>query len=388
MSATPEDIGQPTAPAPPTARSTRGDMHTAADRISERMAAAQADEAGETPDNDPPDVQDPTELAPEGEGTPLLESGEEEPTEAEATEGEGEPTGDPEETESWGNIDELMEAGETNPESLQVTVTVDGEQRTVTLKEALSGYQRQSDYDRLMVEVRGQKESIAAEQTAATAQVQQQAQQMSAAMQVVSGHWDAEEKAVRDYFDSLNWVDLRASQPAEYAALQADYQNRLQELNGRRKQANEAYNGAMQGMQAQLVDQQKTFVAEEQRKMVKAVPEWSDPKVRITEGAEVSEYLRTVWGATEQELEGMLDHRVMALARESMLYRRAQAKGTVVRNGKGKKLLKPGSRTPAATTNRVADQKEDDDLKKKLGESHRESDAAALISRRMARAQR
>ncbi len=280
------------------------------------------------------------------------EEQEQEATEAEADdesvdEQDGLEEETPEEAE-WASLAEVLEAGSIDPETLPVEITVAGEKREVTLKEALNGYQRQADYDRHMSSFKEAGKALNEER----GKLQARYNELSESFALAEGYWDAEKKILKQRRDSIDWAKLRSDNAAEYAAAQAEFDQEERMIDEQQKTVREEF----EKVKAKAVEDAQKAQAEraeqEAHKLLEAIPEWAtDKAVFAKETEEVGEFLKKS-GYLAEELQQFVDHRALVLARKAMLYDQAMAAGTqITRNPKNpknrpkpKKLLRPGAR--------------------------------------------
>ena len=259
---------------------------------------------------------------------PVPETDEPEQSEPTAEAEEPEPDSDKEqpETDDADQADETVEQPESD-EPKSFTVTVNGEEKEVSLDDLRAGFMLQSDYTRKTQEIAEQRKQITEQQE----QVQQHAeQQLNQLGFLVNQMIDDLTKADQ----GTNWEELRQLDPAEYAA-------RREEMNAKREKLNQAYQLQQQHLQQSQQLQQaklKAQIADEQVKMIGAIPAWSDPATREKETAELRTYL-TSNGLSEEEVGGITDHRSIVIARKAMLYDQLQNKQKqTTETAKSKKL--------------------------------------------------
>lgn len=122
-------------------------------------------------------------------------------------------------------------------------------------------------------------------------------------------------------FQHVNWGELAANDPAKYVQERHKYDERQRKLALAVGQLQAAKQ--QQAMTQQEAIQQR--LAEEQQKLLDAMPEWKDQKKFAAEAADLREYL-TKSGYDPDEVNGVTDHRAVMLARKAMLYDRMVAK--------------------------------------------------------------
>lgn len=231
------------------------------------------------------------------------EEPEEEPEAEESDEDQPEAEAEPEEESSE----------DTEPEAEKddsFTLTINGEEATVSLNELKAGYLRQSDYTRKTQEVSEARKQIAEAQEQVHTQAKQQLDQIGfLANQLMDDLSNTEQQT--------NWEELRQLDPAEYAA-------RREAVRDKREKLQQAYNLHQQyQQQAQQLQQQQfqTQLQDEQVKLTSAIPEWSDSATRKSETEALRNFLLTHRvPLTEEQINGLHDHVSVYHLRRSMLY--------------------------------------------------------------------
>lgn len=198
--------------------------------------------------------------------------------------------------------------------------------------------------------------------TALQQQAQQQNEQFQQRLMELDAMAMADEQQLRAEADKIPWDDLRAEDPAEYAAKRQDFEQRFNDIQGRRQQMAAQYQSRLAAQQQQAQQHAGEVKARESEAMLKAIPEWQDSKVAETERSELVSYLQQI-GYAPQEISSVLDHRAVMLMRKAMLFDRQQssepAKKRVLKIGT--KTVKPGS---ARSKKQAGDSEYKEDLKK------------------------
>lgn len=215
------------------------------------------------------------------------------------------------------------EDDETPPPAKRKIKVSDSEE--VDEDELVKGYLRQSDYTRKTQAVAEERREIEA------------AREEREKYKVVLAKLEQGTRAVMG--EEPDWEKLHAENPEQFALRHAEW-----ERNMRRLEAIEAEQASIR--QKEQVEQQKAFqkhLATEQDKLLNAVPEWKDASKREKDLADIRTYALKS-GFTEQELNGIYDHRAVLMLRNSMLLDRARERQAAA--GKAKppvKVLKPGA---------------------------------------------
>ncbi len=237
----------------------------------------------------------------------------------------------------------------------------DGVVIRVPKSEIGKGYLRQADYTR--------KTQAAAEKTKeATALAERYAKGLQAIESVLAAElpqepdWDALEQSVT---------------PEEFAAEGIRYQNALRRYeNTQRERATVEARLREAGEAAR-----NARATEEAAKLMAAVPEWKDEKVRAKELGELTAYAATL-GFSENDIAGVEDHRAFLMLRKSMKFDAlmAQARSSAKNNGKTvTRPPNPAASRPTGTS--VAPPQRDgfDKAKARLGRTGTVRDAAAAL---------
>ena len=239
--------------------------------------------------------------------------------------------------ETYENLDALFKAKGIDSESvrsLPVTVKIDGVEKSVPLSDVLKSYQLEGHVNNKSVELSNQQRAFEQERVAAQTMAQQMLQRNSdlgnIALQMVNS----------DY-QRVDWNQLRAQDPAQYAALHADFQQRqgavqqyLQTLDQQRAQA-------------ATEQQQKTAqtVQEQQERMYESRPQWRDDTVFKQDREQMVKYAHGL-GFSDAELSAISNHREMLILHDAARYAALQASAPAAakRVREAPVQVKPGAR--------------------------------------------
>lgn len=138
--------------------------------------------------------------------------------------------------------------------------------------------------------------------------------------------------------DEPNWADLKDKvAPEEYKQARSEwdaFHARVTKI----RQDKESLDKQQAEDQAKVVTLR---LQDEHDRLLKAVPEWTEPTAREKAQAELAVYAKSV-GFSEDELKSVADHRAIVLLRKAMLYDRLQAKAPAIER-KVIKTAPPGS---------------------------------------------
>ena len=267
---------------------------------------------------------------------------------------------DSEAEESEDDEEDHEDDGE-EPDLFEVTLP-GGEKEKVTLDELLKGYSRTKDYTRKTQLTAEERRALTVEKER-TAQVREQYGQL---LEQLDGALKSMTPAEPD------WDKLRKENPAEFAAQWADYQRLEADRKAVEAERQRLQEDAAKDYQEKLAQ----HLADEQQKLVQAVPEFKDRKVAKQELAQIREFAQGL-GYTLAELSGISDHRVVLILRDAMRYRSlSEGREKVREKAKHAKVLQPGARVDTVRKGKRSEFKR---AKEQLTRSGRVSDAASAI---------
>jgi hypothetical protein len=254
----------------------------------------------------------------------------------EETESEEEPEAEGDEPEG--------EEGEEPSTEPNYTVKVDGKEVSVTLKEALAGYQRQADYTRRTQEAAEIRRTAEAE----TATARAARDQYSQVLNVILERLGPENQEL----NAEQWNKLSETDPVGYSVQWAHHQRR------------EAQRAAVKAEQQRIAEEKRgetlghirTFIEGERQKLVKAIPVLADPEKGPDEMKAMREYAAKTFNFTDQELDQAYDHRMLLMLDKARKWDTHQAS---LAKGRGKienapQVSPPSARQPAKMTKALA----------------------------------
>lgn len=134
---------------------------------------------------------------------------------------------------------------------------------------------------------------------------------------------EAAEKQLLGEIDGPEMVQLRASNPAEYAAKKQEYTEGLGKLNNMRQQAVSTYQQHMIQVQQQEAANRQAYLQNQAGVLQEKIPEWKDSRVRDAERSEITDYL-IAEGIPPNEINEISSASVVAIARKAMLFDKQQ----------------------------------------------------------------
>lgn len=285
----------------------------------ESMNTNQAAEAIEALLNTPDEVEEVTE--PE---TEEVEAAEAEETESEET-AESEETEDSDEEQgSIETLADLAEALELPLEevmaNLKTTVKVNGEEITVTLKEAFDGYQKDADYRKKTSELAEHRQAFAQQAEQARQQLQQEYAQAGWLVQQL-------ESMVVPQLDPNQLEYLKQTDPAQWAVVKQEHAEKVQHFSLLKSTAQQQLQQLHQMTQAQRQQAMAQTVEKALQELPSRVPSWGKETKEAIDAYLTSEH----YGYTPEELAQVVDPRLVELAHKARLWDESQKKADAVK---------------------------------------------------------
>ena len=247
-----------------------------------------------------------------------VEESEEESEEAAPEEGESEEESEdleepPQEDIFPENLDDLAEAFEVDLDKIKdVKVALKKDGTPVTLNQVLQNWDVSEAVNRKSQELSTMKQQLEQYGRQYYAETQEKLLEQATVLDALEQLYVNNGKAELD--------SLRESDPAEYAARRAE----LDEQRGHLETVKEEVRQEVQQLQQQQEQARRAGLAQrlanEQEQLFTKAPEFKDKKKYEADAKAVVDFLKTE-GYTEQELNSIVDHRVLLIARDAMRYR-------------------------------------------------------------------
>lgn len=216
--------------------------------------------------------------------------------------------------------------------TIKVKTKIDGKEGAAKFQELLKNYQLQGHAENKARQAAELEKAL----TARRAEIEQQAQ--ARLQQVEQLSTVAASELMREY-QSVDWNTLRVTDPGQYAALKADFQERNAKLQNVFQHVQQQ---AAQREQ-ETARQRSEFLAQQAQKLPELIPEWKDTAIQARETGEIREWA-TKNGFQPQEIDSfVLAHHVQVM-RKAMLYDKQQAAKPAIENKvrAAPRLVKPG----------------------------------------------
>jgi len=286
------------------------------------------------------------EAAPESVEPAEIEEEAPAPVEAEAPEADA-PEIEEEETPS-GEVDistlsELVEHYELDHDwakGLKVPVKINGSESSASIDDLVASYQIGEAADARLDDAKTKAQVIMDTATGQLQNVNNQAK-------IVASLIDRAEAVVDQDATDIDWKRLRQDDPAEYSAKKADIEERRKTIDNLKADALGEYQKVIDEQNETMAGQRADMARAEQTRLLEELPQWADPKTAKAEKGKITQYLRDQ-GFSADEIGRAVDHRIILLARDAMLYNSGKKKAGLVKKKIAKipKIMKPGSPKP------------------------------------------
>jgi hypothetical protein len=230
--------------------------------------------------------------------------------ESEVESEEGDPETEAEVAEEGDDPDAEAEE-ESDPEPRKIKVKLDGVDSEVTEEEAGRGYMRTADYTR---KTQAHAEKVRKFETEEVPAVRAERAQLATQLGQLSEALKSTTPA------EPNWEELRAGDPAQFAASWASWQQHKDQL----AQIDAAHKAALEKVANDQRSHLVQHLESEREKLVEAVPAWKNAEVAKKEKTAIFAFAQKE-GYSESDLREIYDHRVLKLLRKAWLHDKAQS---------------------------------------------------------------
>lgn len=242
------------------------------------------------------------------------------------------------EAKTYSSLEAFAKEHDIDYESLQelgVTVQIDGETKTVPLKQAIKNFQLEGHVNNKSIMLSDQRREFETEQTNIRQAIVAQINNAQALYQ------DAEQQLMGEY-QNVNWVALRAQDPAEFAAKATEYQQKLASVQQGLQRVHLARQAEEQRQQQEVAK----LLPQRREKMLELIPEWKDPKTFESGRNDILTYGKQL-GFSDAELGNIIDHRHMKILHDAARYAQLQAQKpeSLKKVRAAPQMAKPGARS-------------------------------------------
>lgn len=205
------------------------------------------------------------------------------------------------------DADDQPDQGEDDPEE---EWEAGGKQFRVKRSELRAGYMKDADYRQKTAELAEQRRAVEAVQQHIQQERQGAANQLDVYLQALH----------RELIGTQPDASLIESDPQEYLRQQQAHNARAAAFQTALQQR-QALTGRMTADEQR---QQAEYRKGEATRLLEVLPQWRDDKVRSKESGEIAAFLQKT-GYTPEEMNGLVDHRALLIARDAMRFHQLQA---------------------------------------------------------------
>jgi|TARA_R110000796_G_scaffold126749_1_gene241697 hypothetical protein len=196
--------------------------------------------------------------------------------------------------------------------NIEVKIKIDGEEQTVSLKEAVAGYQFNSRNGKVSKELAEERKQFESER-------EQVASLFRSKIDEVVGMGNVLQQRLLSPFQQINWDQLRQADPGKFAATTLEYQQAQAEIQ-QIGQAVQQQQAVLTKQQAEVEQQERQQVLTQERGvLLERIPEWKDAEVMKSGMKDVIDWARGA-GYEDDELQGVVHSRHVDTLRKAMLY--------------------------------------------------------------------
>lgn len=244
-----------------------------------------------------------------------------------------------------------------------IKIKVDGKESTMKLDEVIAGFQTNRHNTQKSQALAEDRKAFDEERTTSKQEYTsklEQAEQLNSIL---------ERKLLSDY-EGVDWNNLRASNPAEYAALRQDYASKAQEIQHAKSVIDQEKQIEHQELLVENQGRQIEYLKQQHGKMIENNPTWADESTRKKDMGALASFLEESYGFSDNDLKYVQDARLIELIKDARKFR----VGSKVAEKKIKKPVPKFQKTNAKATKKVS----------KLAKLTKQANAATGANRRVA----
>lgn len=220
--------------------------------------------------------------------------------------------------------------------NLVFNAKVDGEVVQLTAREVLKSLQLERHVNRKSVELSEKQKEFQQQAQAIQQQYAQKIEEADAAISLV-------EKEILSEYNSINWDQLKQTDPGLYAAKRQDFSERAGQIQGMKQQVLEERQSQMEQAQEHQRNVMQEMLARERAAMLEKNPEWNDPQRFQEDVGSIKSFLTDTYGFKSEETDQIYDHRLISVIQDAKAYRSAKQAAKTQLKRAIPKFQKPGS---------------------------------------------
>lgn len=248
------------------------------------------------------------------------------------------------------SLSDLIEQNEWDSEwfnSIEVPVKVDGQESKAKFSDLVASYQTQQAATKNLNEAK-EKGRVQAQAFA------EKNEQLQSQFAIAAKLIEQSEQLLHQDESAIDWAKLREQDPAEWTAKKAEFSERKNIIERLKNTAISEYQNFGNMTKAERDALQAQRLQDENQKLLKLFPEWSDNTKRAAGASKIAKYLVDTIGYTPEDVAGASDHRMVAIAHKAMLYDELAGKVEPAKKKVARipKMMKSGSIKPQDQINR------------------------------------
>lgn len=227
------------------------------------------------------------------------------------------------------SLDELIEQLGVDTEkfnSLKVRVKVDGVESNVSLKDTIASFQTQKHVTQKSMAVSEKEKKIDEINRSLEADRAKTTNFLSELSALIT----LNENQLTSEYNTIDWQNLQQEDPARWAALKVEFNERIGSIQNAKHQFTERLNKEQRDWEAQQQRSQQERLNVEREALYEKLPEWKDPVKRDSERVEIARFLQSKMGFTDADVNSLTDHRYIIAARNAWLYDKLQSQKPAV----------------------------------------------------------
>lgn len=191
---------------------------------------------------------------------------------------------------------------------------IDGEQQQVKMQDLVKSYQLEGHVNNKSIKLENDRKEFEGTRDKAYTEL---ANRLESANQLL----ELATQSLTSEFQGIDWESLRMSDPAEWAALRQQFQERAQQIEQAKSLVGQNKGQLTEEQQQQEMQQRQQFMEQEINKMIADNPSWTDQNVMAKEVGEIGTFLNSEYGFSPEEVAGVMDSRLMRLVQDARNFR-------------------------------------------------------------------
>jgi hypothetical protein len=213
---------------------------------------------------------------------------------------------------------------------------VDGQIIPVSIKEMVKSYQLDKHVNNKSMELSAKQKEFEEMSNKTLQEYQSKLETASTVVELL-------ERELYQDIQSADLDQLKMTDPQRYLILRDDLASRVSKLKSVREKLDESSQYEKQMLQNQQAENFHKIVKSEYEKMIAKHPSWANPEVFDKERQSLSTFLKDSYGYNDQEINGIVDHRLIDIIVDARAYRAGQKEVSTKLVKPVPKFQKPGS---------------------------------------------